>query len=48
MSSAFTANREQFACIGCIPYQGPASDNPFAFEVCDADWCISGQAMSGH
>ena len=47
-NTPFIGNREYFPGIGRIGYEGPASDNPLAFKVYDADRKIGGKSMREH
>ena len=47
-NTPFIGNREYFPGIGRIGYEGPASDNPLAFKVYDADRKIGGKTMREH
>jgi len=47
-SKAFTGAREHFPGIGPIGYEGPASDNPLAFKVYDAEKKVGGKTMREH
>src|SRR5471030_1114353 len=40
--------KEFFKGIGQVKYEGPQSDNPFAFRWYDADKVIAGKAMKDH
>ncbi len=42
------SEKEYFPGIGRIGYEGPDSDNPFAFKYYDEDRMIAGKTMSGH
>lgn len=48
MSTPFIGDREYFAGIGRIPYEGRDSDNPLAFKVYDAGRTIGGKTMAEH
>jgi len=48
MATPFIGQREFFPGIGCIPYEGPGSDNPLAFKVYQADRRIGGKTMAEH
>ena len=48
MHTPFIGKREYFPGIGCIPYEGPGSDNPLAFKVYEADRKVGGKTMAEH
>ncbi|MEO6185255.1 MAG: xylose isomerase [Steroidobacteraceae bacterium] len=48
MGTSFIGQREYFPGIGCIPFEGPASDNPLAFKVYEAGRRIGGKTMAEH
>lgn len=43
-----TGGKEYFKGIGKINYEGPKSDNPFAFKYYDEDKIIAGKTMKEH
>ncbi len=44
----FIGQREHFPGIGRIAYEGPASDNPLAYKVYDAERVVAGRTMREH
>ena len=42
---AFVGQKEYFPGIGKIPFEGEASDNPYAFKAYDADRIVAGKRM---
>lgn len=48
MSNIITGEKEFFKGIGAIAYEGPQSDNPFAFRWYDANKVIAGKTMQDH
>jgi xylose isomerase len=48
MSTPFIGDREYFAGIGRIPYEGRDSDNPLAFKVYDANKRVGDKTMAEH
>lgn len=46
--SAFVGDREYFAGIGTVPYEGRESDNPLAFKFYDANKKIGNKTMAEH
>jgi xylose isomerase len=47
-TSFFLGQKEHFPGVGRIPFEGPGSDNPFAFKVYDAEKTIGGKTMREH
>jgi xylose isomerase len=47
-TTPFIGDREYFAGIGPIPYEGRDSDNPLAFKVYDAGKRVGGRTMAEH
>lgn len=47
-SPFFTGDREYFAGIGRIPFEGPESDNPLAFKVYDENRVVAGKTLKQH
>lgn len=43
-----TGDKEYFPGIGKIAYEGPESDNPFAFKYYNADQKVAGKTMRDH
>jgi xylose isomerase len=48
MNTPFTNTREFFPGIGCIAFEGPASDNPLAFKYYDAQRRVGDKTMAEH
>jgi xylose isomerase len=46
--SVITGNKEYFAGIGKIGYEGPQSDNPLAFQWYDENKIVAGKTMKEH
>jgi xylose isomerase len=44
----FTGDKEYFAGIGQIQYEGPESDNPLAFKTYDRERVVAGKTMEEH
>ena len=43
-----TGEKEYFPRIGKIPYEGPDSKNPLAFNYYDEDKIVAGKKMRDH
>lgn len=43
-----TGNKEYFSNVGAIQYEGPKSDNPFAFKWYDENRVVAGKTMKEH
>lgn len=43
-----TGNKEYFSKVGAIQYEGPKSDNPFAFKWYDENRVVAGKSMKEH
>lgn len=48
MNDYFIGDKEYFPGLGCIPYEGPKSDNPLAFKYYNANRLVSGKTMKDH
>ena len=47
-NNVFIGNKEFFPNVDKILFEGPDSDNPFAFKAYDANRMVGGKSMRDH